>query len=89
MINHKREKSAFSQDDRRTWAASAFTGTHRKETFVHREKVLRKSERIGVLSALLEMWEQVPDPYNHDQDYILGLRARLHTAEKQLQAMRP
>jgi hypothetical protein len=51
----------------------------------HREKRTRKLEKILMLRALLEMYENNPDA---DHDYVLGLRARLRSAENQLAAMK-
>ena len=53
---------------------------------VHREKVIRKAQKIEGLRALLEMWEERPDA---DHDYVLQLRAKLRSAENQLAAMKP
>ena len=58
----------------------------REREKAHREKVIRKAERIAGLRALLEMWEELPDSV--DRDYLPGLRARLRSAENQLAAMR-
>jgi hypothetical protein len=52
---------------------------------VHREKRIRKIERIQGLKALLEMWEARDDA---DHAYILELRAKLRSAENQLSAMK-
>jgi len=53
---------------------------------IHRQKVWAKMERVHGLRALLEEWEAYPDL---DYDYVLGLRARLRSAENQLEVMRP
>jgi hypothetical protein len=54
---------------------------------IHREKVKRKAEKIQGLRALLEMWEERPDQVEHE--YLLALRARLRSAENQLDVMKP
>lgn len=51
---------------------------------IHREKLLAKVQKIQGLRALLEMHEANPD---HDHDYVLGLRARIRSAENQLASM--
>jgi hypothetical protein len=53
---------------------------------IHREKVVRKTQKIQTLRALLEMHEADPD---HDHDYVIGLRARLRSVENQFAAMKP
>ena len=53
---------------------------------LHREKLLKKAQKVCGLQDLLEEWETVPDA---DYDYVLGLRARLRSAQNQLTAMRP
>jgi hypothetical protein len=52
---------------------------------IHRQKRLAKLEKIQGLKALLEMHEANPDA---DHDYLLGLRARLRSAENQYQCMK-
>lgn len=52
---------------------------------LHREKRIRKLEKIEMLKALLEMHEANP---KHDHAYILALRARLRSAENQYAAMK-
>ncbi len=52
---------------------------------VHKEKVVRKYERIQGLEALLATHEA---DENADHDYILSLRARLRCAKNQFVAMR-
>jgi hypothetical protein len=54
---------------------------------IHREKLIRKAQKIQALRALLEMWEERPDQVEHD--YLLALRARLRSAENQFAAMKP
>lgn len=51
---------------------------------LHREKVIAKRQRIETLRALLTMWEERDE---HDHEYILALRARLRSAQNQLDAM--
>lgn len=53
---------------------------------IHRERLHRKTQKIATLKALLEMWEATP---THDHAYILRLRAKLRSAEHQLEAMLP
>jgi hypothetical protein len=53
---------------------------------IHREKRIRKLERIHVLRDLQEMWEAREDV---DHAYLLRLRARLRSAENQYAAMQP
>lgn len=53
---------------------------------IYRQRLHRKLEKIATLKALLEMWEAHP---NHDHAYILKLRAKLRSAEHQLEAMQP
>lgn len=50
----------------------------------HREKRIRKYEKILMYRALLEMWEMRDDT---DHDYVLELRAKLRSAENQFNAM--
>ncbi len=52
---------------------------------VHKEKVVRKYERIQGLKALLQTHEDDPD---HDHSYVLQLRAKLRCAQNQFEAMR-
>ncbi len=52
---------------------------------VHKEKVVKKYERIQGLEALLATHEA---DENADHDYILSLRARLRCAKNQFIAMR-
>ncbi len=52
---------------------------------VHKEKVVKKYERIQGLKALLATHEA---DENADHDYILSLRARLRCAKNQFIAMR-
>ncbi len=52
---------------------------------VHKEKVVKKRERIVGLRALLETHEKDPDA---DHAYILQLRAKLRCAQNQFVAMR-
>jgi hypothetical protein len=54
---------------------------------VHREKRIKKYERIQGLRALLEMWENHPEADLH-HEYILELRRRLRSAEHQFDAMK-
>lgn len=56
-----------------------------EDSKLHREKVIAKRQKIETLRALLEMWESMPD--DHDHEYILALRARLRSAQNQLDAM--
>ncbi len=51
----------------------------------HRDKRIKKQERVDTLTAILDMHEKDPDA---DHDYVLGLRARLRNARNQLAAMR-
>lgn len=64
---------------------ATFWSDSREGNHVHQEKVLRKLEKIQVLKALLEEWEARPDEVDHD--YLLGLRARLRSAQNQLESM--
>ena len=66
-------------------AHSIYRNTRSREA-VHREKLLKKAQKVCGLQDLLEEWETVPDA---DYDYVLGLRARLRSAQNQLTAMRP
>ena len=50
----------------------------------HKEALERKHERIGMLKAMIEEWEQTGDT-----DHLRGLRARLRSAECQLKSMKP
>jgi hypothetical protein len=52
---------------------------------LHQQKRIAKLEKIQTLRALLEMHESNPD---HDHEYLLGLRARLRSAENQFNAMK-
>ncbi len=52
----------------------------------HKEKLLRKAERIGVLRALEEMHAADPDC---DHEYLVGLRSRLRTAVANFESMKP
>jgi hypothetical protein len=51
----------------------------------HRQRVLRKLEKIQGLQALLDSWEGHPDP---DYDYLREVRAKLRSAQKQYEAMK-
>ncbi len=55
------------------------------EEQAHRQKVIRKLEKIQGLEALLEMWEKQPDAH----EYILELRRKLRSAQNQYRAMKP
>jgi len=58
---------------------------------IHRQKRIAKLQRIAGKSALLAMWEERLE-LNHneaDHQYVVALRARLRSAENQLNAMRP
>jgi hypothetical protein len=59
----------------------------REHDQLHQQKLLAKIQKIEGLKALLEMWEQRPDQVEHS--YLLKLRARLRSAENQLNAMKP
>lgn len=50
----------------------------------HKGKVIAKMQKIETLKALLETWEARDDA---DHDYILELRAKLRSAQNQLQSM--
>ncbi len=52
---------------------------------VHKEKVVKKYERIQGLEALLATHESSENP---DHPYVLKLRARLRCAKNQFIAMR-
>jgi hypothetical protein len=53
---------------------------------VHRQKVLRKLDKIQGLQALVDSWEAHPDP---DYDYLRQLKAKLRSAQQQYAAMKP
>jgi hypothetical protein len=57
----------------------------RKEA-VHKERLLKKVQRIEGLESLLQMWDERGEP---DDDYVRGLRARLRKAQNELRCMRP
>ena len=50
----------------------------------HREALARKYDKIGMLKAMIEEWEQT-----EDHDHLRDLRARLRSAECQLKSMKP
>jgi hypothetical protein len=50
----------------------------------HSDQVIKKSQRIAGLKALLKEWE-LSD--NRDLDYIRGLKARLLSVKNQLKNM--
>lgn len=52
----------------------------------HKIKLQRKTQKVDMLKALLEMHESTP---HHDHAYILHLRAKLRSAQHQLEAMLP
>ena len=54
----------------------------------HREKVLRKAQKIQGLRALLEMWEERQHS-DAVHEYVLELRRKLRSAENQFAAMKP
>ncbi len=51
----------------------------------HKQRAIKKLQRIQGLKDLLETHEANPDTYDHG--YVLKLRARLRAAENQLNAM--
>jgi hypothetical protein len=50
------------------------------------QKLNAKVQKIQGLQALLEMWETNP---RADHDYVLHLRAKLRSAQNQLDVMKP
>ncbi len=54
---------------------------------VHKEKVVKKYERIQGLKALLATWE-ANDDTAETHAYVLELRAKKRCAENQFEAMR-
>jgi hypothetical protein len=55
---------------------------------VHREKRIKKIEKIHGLQALLEMWEPMENDSDTIHDYVLELRRKLRCAENQFAAMK-
>jgi hypothetical protein len=53
---------------------------------IHHQKVLAKRHRIQSLLALLEMWENHPNP---DPAYIAHLHRKLYRTRVQYYAMQP
>ena len=51
----------------------------------HKERAIKKVQRIQGLKDLLDTHESKPDTYDHE--YVLKLRARLRAAQNQLEAM--
>ena len=51
----------------------------------HSDRVVKKSQRIAGMKALLKEWELSS---NLDLDYIRGLKARLLSVQNQLKNMR-
>lgn len=58
----------------------------REREKVHKQKVLRKLDKIAGLQDLLDTHENLPDP---DHKYVLQLRAKLRCAQNQYNAMKP
>ncbi len=59
---------------------------------IHKEKVVKKLERINGLRDLLKVWEtHEAQNGNKDEDhkYVLELRAKLRCAQNQYEAMAP
>ncbi len=54
---------------------------------VHKEKVVKKYERIQGLQGLLKTWEE-HDNTAETHAYVLQLRAKLRCAQNQFEAMR-
>lgn len=54
----------------------------------HREKRIRKMEKILGLRALLEMWEPLANDNETNHIYVLELRAKLRSTENQFNAMK-
>ncbi len=50
----------------------------------HSDRVIKKSQRIAGLKALLKEWELSDNP---DHDYIRGLKARLVSVKNQFKNM--
>ncbi len=51
----------------------------------HKERAIKKVQRIQGLKDLLDTHEADPDTYDHE--YVLSLRARLRAAQNQLESM--
>jgi hypothetical protein len=55
---------------------------------VHREKVIKKLEKIQGLTALLQMWEERENINAENHLYVAQLRRKLRQIETQYKAMR-
>ncbi len=87
-------QSRSSQTQRETETAMSRQGASWddwKQDRDHRERVIKKRERILGLEALLQMWDakgKASGLNDRDHQYVLKLRARHRAAQNQLEAMR-
>ncbi len=59
-----------------------------QEELDHRQKVIRKLEKLQGIEALLAEWEARPEDSDEYRDYLLELRAKHRSVRNQYLAMR-